>query len=244
MEAADKKDVIAKLQQQILSMQGCRSALEDNASFNGLAQLEQAFPNKVFPLGAVHEMISYSQEERAATSGFISALVSRINYKAGLCLWVANHRSVFPPALQLFGVPPDRVLFVNVCSSKQALWVTEEALKCPGLSIVIAELPELSFTQSRRLQLAVEQSQVTGFIHRYQPRIENTVACVSRWRIRPMPSLALDGLPGPGRCRWKVELLKVRNGKPGVWQIEWTDQGMREMKPANVLSPVMKTKTG
>ena len=37
------------------------------------------------------------------------------------------------------------------------LWVIEEALKCEGLAAVIGEIKELSFTQSRRLQLAVEK---------------------------------------------------------------------------------------
>jgi len=40
----------------------------------------------------------------------------------------------------------------------------EEALKCESLSAVIAETPEISFTVSRRLQLAVEQNRVTSFI--------------------------------------------------------------------------------
>jgi protein ImuA len=30
-----------------------------------------------------------------------------------------------------------------------------------------------------------------------------------------------DGLPGVGFPRWQVELLKVRNGNPGCWQVEW-----------------------
>jgi protein ImuA len=33
-----------------------------------------------------------------------------------------------------------------------------------------------------------------------------------------------DGLPGIGFPRWQVELLKVRNGKPGSWQLEWVSR--------------------
>jgi hypothetical protein len=30
-------------------------------------------------------------------------------------------------------------------------------------------------------------------------------------------------MPGVGFPGWNVELLKVRNGKPGSWQIEWAE---------------------
>ena len=42
------------------------------------------------------------------------------------------------------------------------MWAIEEALKCDGLAAVIGEMKELSFTNSRRLQLAVEKSHVTN----------------------------------------------------------------------------------
>lgn len=114
-------------------------------------------------------------------------------------------------------------------SDREVLWALEEALKCKALAAVVGELREISFTQSRRLQLAVEQSHVTGFLHRYAPRLENTVACVSRWKITSLPSVLDDKLPGVGAPRWNVHLLKARNGKPGSWQVEWTAQGFRHI---------------
>jgi protein ImuA len=38
-----------------------------------------------------------------------------------------------------------------------------------------------------------------------------------------------DGMPGVGFPRWNVQLLKVRNGKPGAWQIEWSADGFRHI---------------
>ncbi len=34
-------------------------------------------------------------------------------------------------------------------------------------------------------------------------------------------------MPGVGAPRWKVELLKVRNGLPGAWIVEWVDGRLR-----------------
>ena len=128
---------------------------------------------------------------------------------------------MFPPSLKAFGIEPHQVVFIDVSNEKEVLWATEEALKCKGLAAVISELNELSFTQSKRLQLAIEQSHVTGFVLRNSVEKLTTTTCVSRWRITSVPSAPRQGLPGVGFPRWNVELLKVRNGQPGAWQVEW-----------------------
>jgi protein ImuA len=97
----------------------------------------------------------------------------------------------------------------------------EEGLKCPGLTAVIGELNELTFTESRRLQLAVEHSHTTGFIIRHNPQKINTTACVSRWKISSLISDTFDDLPGIGFPKWRVELLRMRNGKSGAWDLQW-----------------------
>lgn len=243
MISRDKNDLIRELQQQILSMQKGQVGL-DRQPVTGLAGLEQAFPQKVFPLGAVHEFISYNQEDRAATSGFIGAVVSRVNAKQGLCLWVGLHCSVFPTALQLFDVNPHLVIFIELDNSKHALWILEEALKCPGLNAVVAEIGDLTFTESRRLQLAVEKSGVTGLVHRFQPRFESTVACASSWRIRPIPCFRKSDSPGIGDPRWEVALLKVKNGKPGKWQMEWRQDGLQQIVVTPAAPVLLERKTG
>ncbi len=57
-------------------------------------------------------------------------------------------------------------------------------------------------------------------------------ACVSRWDIASAASLPADGLPGVGHARWKVELLKMRGGKTGKWEMEWAPEGIRIVTPA------------
>ena len=64
----------------------------------------------------------------------------------------------------------------------------EESLNVTRIAAVIGEVKNISFKESRRLQLAAEQSRVTGFLIRHQPKILNTIACVSRWRITSLPS--------------------------------------------------------
>jgi protein ImuA len=217
-----KNDIIQQLQREVRSLQGYKRASGDEKFNLGLGPIDMAFPEKTFPIGAVHELISHAPEDAAATNGFVSGLLGRLMHQGGACLWVSTNRSIFPPALKVFGVDPERIIFVDLTRQKEALWAVEEALKCEALAAVVGEISELNFVQSRRLQLAVEQSRVTGFIHRNNPKSENPVACVTRWKIKPLPSAIEDGMPGVGLPRWDVQLLKVRNGKPGSWQVEWS----------------------
>src|SRR5690606_34637344 len=131
----------------------------------------------VFPSFGVHEFISRSREDSAATSGFMGGLLSKLIGSDGVCLWISTSRLLFPPSVRTFGVLPDRVVFVDIARERDVLWATEEALKCGGLTAVVAELQEMDFVQSRRLQLAVEKSRVTGLILRCNPRAIGSTAC-------------------------------------------------------------------
>ena len=241
---AQKTDIFTRLKREILPLEGFRSAVPGSVMDLGIGFMEEAFPNGSFPLGAVHELISEGAESTAATTGFISGLLGGLMKNGGAAVWIGSSPTLFPPALKAFGIHPDQIVFIDLQKEKDILWAMEEALKCEGLAAVIGEIPELSFTSSRRFQLAVEQSGVTGFVLRSNPRNLNTNTCVSSWKIKPIPTYTDDDLPGPGFRRWLVELMKIRNGKPGVWQVEWSAGGFRAATgiiPSIILEPKRKT---
>ncbi|QEC54320.1 Error-prone repair protein ImuA [Anseongella ginsenosidimutans] len=217
----NKNAIISQLQKDLLLWQGFKPP-QSHADAIGLGPVESAFPNGVFPVGSIHEFVSENPEQAAASSGFMAGLLASLMRSGQACLWISVSRKLFPPALKAFGVEPDRILFADLRQEKDVLWAMEEALKCNGLAAVVGELHEIDFIQSRRLQLAVEKSKVTGFVIRNNSRSPGATACAARWRIRPAPSEQEEGMPGVGFPRWKVELLKVRNGNPGAWLIEWS----------------------
>lgn len=216
-----KADIISQLKKDILLLKGYKCGIPNSIQIK-LGPIDDAFPNGHFPLGTIHEFINEKMEYAAAANGFISHLVSELMKAGGACIWICQTLKVFPPSLKTFDIEPDKIIFVNVQREKDILWVIEEALKCDGIAAVIAEVREINFTASRRLQLAVEKSHVTGFIIRDQPRDIGINACVSRWKISPLPSGSENNLPGIGFPRWNIELLKIRNGKPGAWIMEWS----------------------
>lgn len=218
--AEAKRELIERLQKDILQWEGYRPPASDARNTLGLGSIEAAFPNGVFPVAAVHELVCGSAEQAAAGGGFVTGILSTLLKQGGVGVWIGRSRRLFAPALTVFGVLPHKVIFISLTKDKDALWVMEEALKCVGLTAVICEVGELDFKQSRRLQLAVEQSRVTGFVLRNDTQL-NSTACAARWQIRSLPSADLNGLPGLGFLRWQVELLKVRNGQTGTWVLEW-----------------------
>ena len=243
--AVSKKDILLQLQQELLCMQGFKKPVARTELDLALGPVTAAFPNNSFPQAAVHEFISEGPEAAAATSGFINCLLGGLMKGGKVAVWISGTRTLFPPALKAFGVAPEQIIFIDLPRRKEQLWAMEEALKCEGLAAVVAEIPEIDFAASRRLQLAVEKSRVTGFLLRQQPRSLQPIAAVTRWKICPLPSACSDGMPGIGFPRWQIELQKIRNGKPGSWQMEWVAGRFQSIQPAvSALPAAILRKTG
>ncbi|MFO7256686.1 MAG: Error-prone repair protein ImuA [Bacteroidota bacterium] len=216
---ASVADRIKDLKAQIMRLEGFKSATgtwPDTST--------RAFPWRSFPLGAVHEFLCGDRVDVSPTAGFIAGLLSHLYSKQGVILWISASRRLFPPALAAFGLRPECVIFLDAARERDVTWAMEEALKCPALSAVVGEIRDLDFTASRRLQLAVERSCVTGFVIRKNLSTINTTACVSRWRITSLPGATDDDMPGVGFPVWKIELLRMRNGQPGCWVVRWMNE--------------------
>ncbi|WP_439559028.1 ImuA family protein [Dyadobacter sp.] len=246
VRAAEKKALLERLRSEMMSLQGV--SVPDagrRVEHIGLGSIENAFPHDVFPRVGMHEFTSYAPEEASATSGFIAAISGRLMKQDGICAWVSTKRTIYPLALSQFGVAPDRVIFIDLKKEKDLLWTIEEALKCKGLSCVIGEIKDLNLTESRRLQLAVEDSRVTGFLHRVSPRTKNAISSLCRWRIKPMPSGGQElRLPGLGYPTWQVRIEKVRNGRPGKWLIQWRDNHFEHIDTAEFTTSTLHSKVG
>jgi protein ImuA len=227
-----KTDIISQLRTEIHRMEGFKPAKHPCPAV-ALGTISEAFPTGSFPLGAVHEFLSAHTEDLAAVNGFIAGLLSHFITNPGAIIWISADRTLFPPALKTYGIQPDRIIFVDASKEKDVLPLVHEALKYSAISAVVGETNNLDFTTSRRLQLAVEQSQVTAFVIRNQVRKLNTTACVLRWRISSLPSEADEGLPGIGFQKWRVELLRMRNGKTGVWDVQWIDGKFASVQEAS-----------
>ncbi len=220
-------------------MQGFKPPVAGVADAVGLGNISQSFPQQTFPVSAFHEFFCSSEEEATASAGFISALLCSFLQKGGAAVWINTSGAIHPPGLSFFGLLPHQVIFLQLKKEKDILWALEEALKCGSLAAVVGEMQDISFTASRRFQLATEKSGVTCLVLRRNPKQTATTA-VARWQVKPLPSQT-SGFPGVGYPRWMVSLLKVRNGRPGSWDVEWVDGRLQPAaKPALVHHSLQK----
>ncbi|MFT3933800.1 MAG: Error-prone repair protein ImuA [Chitinophagaceae bacterium] len=227
-QLSTKKQAIEALKKELFFLQGFKATASKPELASSLGSILQAFPEKRFPLSAVHEFVALTNEDNNASRGFIAGLLSLIAGNNCALLWITTGPAIFPPALKRFGIDAQRILFIHLKNHKDRLWSLEQALQCNALPAVVAEISDLNFIESRRLQLAVEKSQSTCFLLRKSPKHLGVTAATARWHISTLPSYAVDGLPGLGHPHWHIELSKVKNGKTGAWQMQWKGNHFEE----------------
>ncbi|MFS8044017.1 ImuA family protein [Xanthobacter sp. AM33] len=120
------------------------------------------------------------------------------------------------------------MIHVEAGDEKDLLACFEEGLRHGGLGAVVAEVARLSMTASRRLQLAAEGSGTIGIaVRRWRRQTEASdfgqpTASVTRWRVSVLPSTPLP-VPGLGRSRWLLELIRCRAGESADFEVEACD---------------------
>jgi protein ImuA len=190
----------------------------------GLALIDRVLPGGGLPRGSLHELLG--EPRHAAALGFAVALLGRLLADGGHAVWIGPRDELFGPGLAELGLAPERLLVVRARGRDARLWALEEALHSPGLVAALAEIDRLSLTQSRRLQLAAEAKGVCAMLLRPPAAGASLSVALTRWRIAAL------GSQGPGRAlgppRWRVELVRCRGGRTGVWQVEWRQGGWHE----------------
>lgn len=192
----------------------------------GVEEIDRHLPGGGMALGALHEVAGGAGDVAhcAAASLFVAGILARLQ---GPVLWCMSRRDLFAPGLAGVGLGPDRVVYAETGEARAVLAVMEEGLRHGGLAGVVGEADRLGLTASRRLALAAEASGAAAFVLRRWRRAGETPrgdasAAATRWRIAAVPSAPLP-VPGLGRARWHVELLRCRNGEPANWMMEACD---------------------
>ncbi|WP_430448616.1 ImuA family protein [Rhodophyticola sp.] len=211
----------------------------------GIAEVDSRLPGGGLALGALHEVAGggHGTVDGAAAALFAAGIAARTK---GKVLWCITRPDLFAPALAQAGLPPDRVIYVEAGDDKTVLACVEEGLRHGGLGAVVGEVARLSMTASRRLQLAAETSGTVGFALRRWRRQNDAVdfgqptAATTRWRVSVLPSAKLP-VPGVGRARWLVELIRARAGESADFELEACDDtGCLALPSDLVHRPVQK----
>lgn len=220
------RSAIEILRAQIRSIEGRHRHRADVLPF-GIADIDARLPGGGLARGALHEVAGSGDGaiDGAAAALFVAGIAARTE---GKVLWCLSRADLFAPALSQAGLRPDRLIHLESGDEKTILACFEEGLRHGGLGAVVAELARLPMTASRRLQLAAESSCTIGIALRRWRRQEEAAgfgqptAAATRWRISALPSLPLP-VPGVGRPRWRVELIRSRTGEGADFELEACD---------------------
>lgn len=92
--------------------------------------------------------------------------------RCGLCrsgpvVVVARNDQFFPPAAVAMGIDIERIIWVRPKSRRDAVWATDQSLRCKSVSAVWSIIDErLDDGDARRIQLAAETGKTPGFLIR------------------------------------------------------------------------------
>lgn len=241
------KPDITSLRQSIAAIETGRRNSREVLPF-GLETVDDRLPGGGLALGALHEVAGggNGSVDGAAAALFAAGIAARTN---GRILWCLTRPDLFAPAIAQAGLSADRVIYVEAGDEKSVLACTEEGLRHGGLGCVISEVAHLSMTASRRLQLAAEGSGTMGIaLRRWRRQSEASdfgqpTAASTRWRVSVLPSAPLP-VPGIGRHRWLVELIRARAGDSADFVLEACDDKGRLGLPAEVGHRSIQTGVG
>ncbi|MCU4180161.1 ImuA family protein [Bosea sp. BH3] len=216
-----------------------RPARERSVLPFGIAAVDSRLPGGGLALGALHEVAGGGDGaiDGAAAALFGAGIAARTR---GKVLWCLTRSDLFAPAIAQAGLGPDRVVHVEAGDDGTVLACMEEGLRHGGLGSVVGEVARLSMTASRRLQLAAEGTGTLGIaLRRWRRQAEASdfgqpTAAMTRWRVSVLPSTALP-VPGVGRHRWLVELIRARAGESADFELEACDGKGRLGLPAELV---------
>jgi len=133
----------------------------------------------------------------------LAPLLARLSRGSRWLAWIAPPHTPYVPALTAAGVDPRRVLLVTPSRPGQHAWATEQALAAGTCSAVLAWPGPLEFPELRRLQLAAERGDCSGFLFRPAEL------------ARQASPAALRLLVEPDRVGWRLQVVKRRSGWGG-----------------------------
>jgi protein ImuA len=190
--------------------------------------------------GGLHEVAAASPSlaDDAAATLFAAGIAARFaeTRPGQTVLWALTRFDLYAPGLEQVGLGPQTVLYAQGRNDAEVLALAEDGLRGRALACVVTEAREANRTATRRLQLAAAEGDTPLLLYRRRRKRDACPfavpsAAMTRWRIGCVPSAPLD-VPGLGRARWAVELVRQRGGNPFSLILEACDEAGRLALPA------------
>lgn len=207
----------------------------------GLAAIDDRLADHGLDAGALHEIAaaSASLNDDAAATLFAAGIAARFADEPSFnVFWAVTAFDLYAPGLEQVGLGPGKLLYAQGRKDVDVLAMAEDALRDGSLACVIAEVKAADMTAIRRLQLAAADGQTPLLLYRRHRSRERCPlaapsSAMTRWRVG---CIASERLPWPRieRPRWRVDLVRQRNGDPFSLELEACDAKGRLALPAAI----------
>jgi protein ImuA len=117
------------------------------------------------------------------------------------------------------GFDPSRAIMVETANRHDSLWALLEALRSGAPQAVVGMIERLDLKTSQKLHLAAADCGLPLLLLRPSQTLESSAAA-TRWRIGTAVA-ARDRFGTYARPRWRLQLERCRNGRPGEWVVEY-----------------------
>ena len=182
--------------------------------------LDQLLPGGALRKGMLIELLS---EDRGSGAGSLAMHCCRqaVEQWQGCLVVVDRWRRFYPPAAVARGIETKDLIMVRssdhqIMSAAEELWALDQALRCPGVSVVLAWLDKVDPLAFRRLQLAAESGQTLALLLR--PARVKSLPTWSDVQLLVQPRGAA-GVPVPARSSQTSSATRPSHKRDGEVKI-------------------------
>lgn len=153
----------------------------------GVPAADALLPRQGIPRGGIIEWLS--PEHGAGAASLALAGVQAALHRSDWGCWVVidPQGEFFPPAVQGWGIPLERLLLIRPATPQDAAWAFEQSLRCPGVAVTWNWVGRTSERMLQRWKVAAEVGQGQGVLFRSTQALQQASWADVRWRVQPLP---------------------------------------------------------
>jgi hypothetical protein len=186
MTSMSRSAALAQLLANPAIWRGGECATEPASIASGFAELDAVLPGGGWPRGALTELLL--EREGIGELRLTLPALARLQAEGRSVVWVAPPHRPYAPALAAAGLDLARLVVVRGCTTAEALWAYEQALRAPECGAAFGWMQSHEDRVLRRLQVAAREGRTWGVLWRRPGERASAAAAPLRLALSPQHS--------------------------------------------------------
>jgi hypothetical protein len=186
MTSMSRSAALAQLLANPAIWRGGECASESASIASGFAELDSVLPGGGWPRGALTELLL--EREGIGELRLTLPALARLQSEGRSVVWVTPPHRPYAPALAAAGLDLARLVVVRGCTTAEALWAYEQALRAPECGAAFGWMQSHEDRVLRRLQVAAREGRTWGVLWRRPGERASAAAAPLRLALSPQHS--------------------------------------------------------